>query len=528
MGQISRGVQDIPIKSIVGSVGRVTDFTRMFLPRQDDDANRWARVKLAMTDSVGLPPIEVYQIDQVYFVLDGNHRVSVARELGATHIQAYVTEVLTDVALSPDDKPDDLILKAEYADFLHRTGIHVLHPESDLRASVPGQYHKLEEHIAVHRYYMGLEKKQAISQEEAVSHWYDDVYMPVIRVVRELGVLASFPGRTETDLYIWLMEYRAALADQTGIEASIVPIAQDLVKRYSPTRQNRLERVGRRLMHIVAPKVLIDGPEPGLLRQRTHARLQDVLFADVLCAIDGSDRSWHSLKWLTQFIHSDETKLHGLHILRDQSKKNKELAQRIQTQFNQQLEEAGVTGELVILNGEIASIILDRARWMDLVSISLSYPYEPDPRSRIESGLRAIIRRSPTPVLAIPDRDFRLNRLLLAYDDSPKSKEALFVATYLAGTCDTCLDVLTAAPSLHSADEALQYAKDYLEESKVKASFIREETPAGDAILRVAEDRQADMVIMGGYGFGPVAELALGSVVDEVLRSRQYPVLVCQ
>ena len=528
LGQFDRGVQDIPISSIVGSVGRYTDFTRMFLPRQKDDVTRWARVKVAMTDMVGLPPIEVYKIDQVYFVLDGNHRISVARELGATHIQGYVTEVMTDVPLTPDIQPDDLILKAEYADFIFRTQIHQHQPEADLSVSVPGQYQKLKEHISVHRYYMGLELEREISQEEAVTHWFEEVYIPVIRIIRELGVLASFPGRTEADLYVWLMEYRAALAEQTGIEASMTPVVQDLVKRYSPTQHNKLERVGRRLLNVVTPKVLVDGPEPGMLQQRTKSRLQKVLFADILMAIDGSERGWRALSWLTEFAKLENTKLHGLHITRNQSGTKKQRVERVRAEFNQRLGDAGVKGDFAVVSGDVASLIVDRARWMDLVAISLSHPYESDPRSRGESGLRSIIRRNPTPVLAIPDIDFHLNRLLIAYDDSPKAREALFVATYLAGTCQTCLDVVAVAPALHLADEALRYAITYAEDHHVTAAFLREEGPAGTGILRVAEERGADMVIMGGYGFGPVAELALGSAVDEVLQSRSLPVLVCQ
>jgi len=75
-GSIPRGLQDIPLDAIVGSVGRYGDFTRSFLPRRDSDEQRWARVKAQVTDMQGLPPIEVYQIGEVYFVRDGNHRVS--------------------------------------------------------------------------------------------------------------------------------------------------------------------------------------------------------------------------------------------------------------------------------------------------------------------------------------------------------------------------------------------------------------------------------------------------------------------
>lgn len=75
-----RGIQHIPVDAIVGSVGRYTDFTRTFLPRRANDQQRWARVKTAMEEGAGLPPIEVYKVGGVYFVIDGNHRVSIARQ----------------------------------------------------------------------------------------------------------------------------------------------------------------------------------------------------------------------------------------------------------------------------------------------------------------------------------------------------------------------------------------------------------------------------------------------------------------
>jgi hypothetical protein len=114
VGGAHRGLHDIPLGATVGSVGRCADFSRSFLPLRDEDQQRWIRVKTAVADLTGLPPIEVYRVGEVYFVFDGNHRVSVARQLGAPYIQAYVTEVHTKVPLSPDD----LIIKTEYADFL--------------------------------------------------------------------------------------------------------------------------------------------------------------------------------------------------------------------------------------------------------------------------------------------------------------------------------------------------------------------------------------------------------------------------
>ena len=116
----ARTLNEIPVAAIVGSVGRYKEFTRDFLPQKSINADRWIRVKMAMTGSGGVPPIEVYRIGESYFVLDGNHRVSVAREMGLSHIEAYVNEVATKAPLPPHTRPDELILQAEYAEFLER------------------------------------------------------------------------------------------------------------------------------------------------------------------------------------------------------------------------------------------------------------------------------------------------------------------------------------------------------------------------------------------------------------------------
>lgn len=212
-GQIERGLQEIPLAAIVGSVGRYKDFTRTFLPRHDGDATRWAQVKVAHLTQ-GVPPITVYQIGEVYFVQDGNHRVSVARQMGNKTIEAYVTEMKTAVPLGPEVQPDDLILKAEYADFLAETRLDVSRPQADLSLTSPGRYPLILEHIAVHRYFMGLEQKRDITYEEAVSHWYDFVYLPVVQLMAEYGLLNDFPARTEGDLYVWLAQHRAELEQE--------------------------------------------------------------------------------------------------------------------------------------------------------------------------------------------------------------------------------------------------------------------------------------------------------------------------
>ena len=136
-----RGLQHIPLDRIVGSVGRYQDFNRTFLPYKTDE--RWQRIDQAWQRGEQLPPIEVYQVDDVYFVSDGNHRVSVARANGATHIDAYVTEFESPVPLEPDTDLDDLIVKQEQVEFLEETRLHELRPGARIELTVQGGYRHL-------------------------------------------------------------------------------------------------------------------------------------------------------------------------------------------------------------------------------------------------------------------------------------------------------------------------------------------------------------------------------------------------
>jgi hypothetical protein len=257
--RVARGLHDIPIDAIIGSVGRCTDFTRSFLPLQDKTEDRWKRLEQAVASLKGLPPIDVYKIGDVYFVLDGNHRVSVARQFGATHIEAYVTEFPTNVSISPADRPDDIIVKIEYAGFLERTHLDELRPDADVRASVPGQYRRLEEHIDVHRYFMGIEQEREIPYKEAVAHWYDTVYLPAVNIIREQDLLRDFPNRTEADLYLWLLEHRAELDQELEGEVKVAEAAEDLVDRFSPKLQHVLARVVAKIQQTLVPTGIARG-----------------------------------------------------------------------------------------------------------------------------------------------------------------------------------------------------------------------------------------------------------------------------
>jgi nucleotide-binding universal stress UspA family protein len=118
--------------------------------------------------------------------------------------------------------------------------------------------------------------------------------------------------------------------------------------------------------------------------------------------------------------------------------------------------------------------------------------------------------------------------MLLAYDGSPKAEEALYVATYVASRWEIPLVVLTATEDYQAAGEPLTHAQGYLEAHGVQAVFVRGHGRAAESILHQAEKEDVDLIVMGGYGFGPILEFTFGSTVERVLRSCIWPVLVCQ
>jgi nucleotide-binding universal stress UspA family protein len=528
-GPGERRLEEIPLDAIVGSVGRYHDFTRSFLPRQDSDEKRWAEVREAMTGAGRTPPIEVYQIGRAYFVLDGNHRVSVARQLGRTHIRAYVTAVHAKVPLSPDDKPDDLILKAEYTDFLETTRLDDLRPGADLSVTVPGQYRVLEQQIRVHHHCLNLERDQLVEYGEAVAHWYDEVYMPAIHVIRATGILRDFWGRTETDLYVWLSEHCSSLEEELGWNVEPEAAAVDLAARYSPKPERVAARVGKRLLDAVMPDEIEAGPPPGQWRrERLAARRGDRMFADILVAINGQEAGWAALDHALYVARYEEAHVHGLHVLPSEARLRSEEAQALPIEFGRRCQAAGVSGELTLEIGEVPRKLCDRARWADLVILSLSYPPAPQPIARLGSGLSTIIRRCPRPVLTVPATEPHLRRALLAYDGSSKSEEGLFIATYLKVRWNVPLVVVTVIEMGRTTSDTLGRAQHYLEERGQRATYVKARGSVEDVIVETAEAHECDLIIMGGYGFSPVMEIVLGSSVDAVLRTSRQPILICR
>jgi nucleotide-binding universal stress UspA family protein len=500
-----RGVQHIPVDAIVGSVGRYTDFTRTFLPRSNEDRERWARVKAAfLEEGAGLPPIEVYKVGEVYFVIDGNHRVSIARQERLTTIEARVIEVRTDIPLTPDVQPDDLIIKAEYAEFLEDTHIMDRRPNVNLNVTIPGQYEKMMAQIYLQKFILVEDRKLNASLQDAVEDWYDNIYIPLAETIRDRGLLRWFPDRTITDLYIWIAENRSALEKELGWEIQSDIAATDLILE----RSVKSERGSWR-------------------KARTVTRYTEHLFADLLVPLSGDEESWDALEQAIIIAGHENAKLHGLHIVEKKSDVESPNSLGIKERFDRICKAANVNGILAIDSGDITQRIYERAVVTDLIVLKLMTPPSTG-ISSLRSPIRTIIENASRPVIAVPSKATQFQRALLSYDGSDRSKEALFVATYLAEMWKTELIVFTAIDGKKVKEDVQDYVRQYLDIHELEAEYIIGEHGATDDLKKTAAERGADLLLMGSHGGSLLQQVFVGSALDYMLRESQIPLLICR
>ena len=233
-GESYRGLQTVRLDQIVGSMDRFQDFNRAFFPRQRFTAGRWQNVDRAYYQDVYLPPIQLYKVGDVYFVKDGNHRVSVARERGQEYIDAEVIEGHIRAPFYAEMEPNEMLLQAEYAEFLRRTDLDRLEPDHDIRPSALGRYDEIWEHIQGHRDWLAAIRHEPVSDREAVADWYEYIYCPIIEVARAQGLSDRFPNQTEADVYLWVMRHRWEIERDLGHDVGPVSAAEDFAETAQP------------------------------------------------------------------------------------------------------------------------------------------------------------------------------------------------------------------------------------------------------------------------------------------------------
>ncbi|TMC86561.1 MAG: hypothetical protein E6J06_00375 [Chloroflexi bacterium] len=244
-GRSFGGVQEIPIDRIVGSVApevKTGDFDPGFLPINRRMRERWTRIYQAMVEGDELPPIDVYKVDDNYYVIDGHHRVSVARNLGRPMINARVINIKTRAPFGAEIDAEALLKAAEYATFLEVTQLHRTRPEARLECSRLGRYDEIMKHIIGHRYFLSLEQHRDVPLQEAAASWYDHVYHPIAEAIRRHKVLEQLPDWTEADLYVEVTRRWMALSEE-GEPAGPDPAIQALLAAHAKTWWRRRRKI---------------------------------------------------------------------------------------------------------------------------------------------------------------------------------------------------------------------------------------------------------------------------------------------
>ena len=227
------GLKTVPIKKIVGSEGRYNDFDNHFLPRSNELKQRWVNVDQAHLSDIVLPPIQLYELGGLYFVRDGNHRVSVGKAQGVEFIDAEVISLQSEVQLPPDVRLDTLlaaVIRYEKRVFYSETHFGDLTDYWDLDFTATGRYDVIYNHILVHKYYMNEQQHTEIDFNDALISWFQTVYLPVIAVIDKYKLLSDFKDRTKSDIYVWVVKHWDRLKQKNGNDYSLDDATKDFVK----------------------------------------------------------------------------------------------------------------------------------------------------------------------------------------------------------------------------------------------------------------------------------------------------------
>ncbi|HSI80244.1 MAG TPA: hypothetical protein VK919_06285, partial [Solirubrobacterales bacterium] len=240
-GERALGLQTILLDSIVGTVDRTREFDRSFRPRSRRVRIRWQRIAEAMRRGQSMPPIDVYRVGEVHFVRDGHHRVSVARQLGLEMIDAYITEVLTEVDAAGGISVRDLPLKSHQRLFFERVPLaRALRDRIHLRDR--WAYGDLAEGVEAWGFRLMQERREFLSREQVAEAWFRDEYEPVVEMAREAGLI----GRgTETEAYVRIVALRYTLLRTHEWNEQVLDRLRDELRRPSggeDTMEHRLRR----------------------------------------------------------------------------------------------------------------------------------------------------------------------------------------------------------------------------------------------------------------------------------------------
>lgn len=194
------GLQVVPVARIVGSVDRTRDFDRYFRPRSPALRARWQRLAAAQRRGEAMPPVELKKVGDMYFVVDGHHRVSIAFARGFTTIDAQVTEVVTRIGSDGIAVRSDLLLKDHRRLFLERVPLEGVARER-IRFTNAWDYSVLAESVEAWGFRLIQEVGEYLPRTVVAGRWYEEEFAPVIEMARAAGIMES---STDAEIYLFV------------------------------------------------------------------------------------------------------------------------------------------------------------------------------------------------------------------------------------------------------------------------------------------------------------------------------------
>jgi len=515
VSQTNIGLQQVPLKNIIGSVNRTSDFDRKFRPLHDDDSSRWANVKTAMISphAVGVPPVSLYKIGDAYFVMDGNHRISIAQEMGLDSIEAYVTEVKTKVSLSSSFTLEELVEKAALADFLEDTHLDRILPGIDLSLKSIENYPLLKEHLDTHKYYMSIEQNHEVSFDDAVLDWYDHIYSPVARIIEDSGLQYEFPAYTVTDLYLWVLDKQQSLLEEYG-----TPFKTENVVDFVASQEGKQTKTSG-----IAADQELDKRLTG-----RYEGQEDCLFRDILVGVSHSDPDLLAQQQAILMNRCTDGNIMGLHVMVQSDQATPATEAELETNFYQRLNDNQMNGRFLTIRGNVSKTLQEFGLLSDILVVKLSFPPGGSVFDRLSSGVISLLQSSRRPVVFVKEAAMRVSRILLIYDDSEKAREALYIAAYYGARYGCGLHILMPEKDSKSNEEAIDFAQEYLKSLNLDYQTVMlSHNELAENLTTFIEENSISTVMLGGYSTTGLLERIFSSTIDHVLELSPVPVLVC-
>ncbi len=239
-GERSLGLKTIELDAIVGTVDRTREFDRSFRPTSGKVKGRWQRIAEAIRRGEGMPPIDVYEIADMYFVKDGHHRVSVARQLDLEVIEAYVTQIVTAVGVDAGVRVADLALKSHERLFFERVPL-----PADLRKRIQltqgSWYAGMAEGVEAWGFRAMQARGEFMTREEVARDWFTNEFEPVVKLVREEGLAE---GQTDAEAYSRIVSLRYLLLRTHRWDTETLDRLREELRR-KPSDEDTLTRLMR-------------------------------------------------------------------------------------------------------------------------------------------------------------------------------------------------------------------------------------------------------------------------------------------